>query len=61
MSPIELKKLKLEIARVTTAKMELELRLDERMIEIDNLKQYIAVQEAKEQELNDKLAADSKT
>ena len=59
MTPFEIKKLKLEIARVTTAKMELELRMDERLQEIENLKQYIAAQEAKEKELQDKLSADS--
>lgn len=59
MSPIELKKLKLEIARVTTAKLDLEIRLDERLQEIEKIKEYIAVQEAKEAELNDKLSAGS--
>lgn len=59
MSPIEIKKLKLEIARVTTAKLDLEIRLEERLQEIEKIKEYIAVQETKETELNDKLSAAS--
>ena len=61
MTPIEIKKLKLEIARVTTAKLDLEIRLDERLQEIEKIKEYITVQEAKESELNEKLTAGSGT
>ena len=60
MTPIEIKKMKLEIARVTTAKLDLEIRLDERLQEIEKIKEYIVVQEAKEAELNAKLEETNK-
>lgn len=53
---LEIKKLKAELARVVSAKLDLDLRMEERLDEIRRIKEHIAVQEAKEQELLAKLA-----
>ena len=55
MTPIELKRLKVELSRVQSARMEQELRIDEHQENIDRLKQSIAIQEAKEAELTQKI------
>lgn len=55
-SSLELKRKKVELLRVTSAKGELELRIHERMDEIERLKEHIAVQEAKETELSEQIA-----
>lgn len=55
MTPIELKRLKVELARVQSARMEQELRIDEHQENIDRLKAAILVQEAKEAELAEKI------
>lgn len=55
MLPIELKRIKVELARVTSARMEQELRIDEHMENIDRLKQSILIQQAKEAELAEKI------
>lgn len=54
-APIELKRLKVELARVTSARMEQELRIDEHQENIERLKAAILVQEAKEAELAQKI------
>lgn len=51
MTPLELKKTKLELLKVSAAKAEIEFRIDERLDEIERLKQHVKVQEEKEQEL----------
>lgn len=51
MEPLELKRKKVELLRVSAAKAELELRIHERLEEIERLKEHIAVSEAKEIEL----------
>jgi hypothetical protein len=51
MSPIELKRKKVELLHVSAAKADLELRIHERMEEIDRLKEHIRISEAKEVEL----------
>lgn len=56
MSPLELKKLQVELLRVSAAKGEMELRIDERMDEIKRLEEHIKVQIAKEEELKAKIA-----
>lgn len=56
MNPLELKKLKVELLRVSAAKGEMELRIDERMEEIARLEDHIKVQIAKEEELKAKIA-----
>lgn len=58
MSPIELKKIKVELLRVSAAKAELELRIDERLEEIQRLKDNIKISEAKEVELQEKINAE---
>jgi hypothetical protein len=56
MSPLELKRMQVELLTVSARKAELELRIHERMEEIERLQEHIAVQEAKEAELSAKLA-----
>lgn len=56
MSPLELKKLQVELLRVSAAKGEMELRIDERMEEIQRLEEHIKIQSAKEVELKVKIA-----
>lgn len=55
MTPIELKRLKVELSRVQSARMEQELRIDEHNENIDRLKASIIIQEAKEAELTQKI------
>lgn len=55
MTPIELKRLKVELARVQSARMEQELRIDEHMENIERLQLAILVQQAKEAELAEKI------
>lgn len=52
---LELKKLKVELLRVSAAKAELELRIEERLDEIERIKEHIIISEAKEQELKEKI------
>lgn len=54
-SKLEIKKLEVELLRVSASKAELELRIHERMDEIDRLNEHIAISEAKEKELKSKL------
>jgi hypothetical protein len=53
---IELKRKKLELSRVQTAKMELEFKIEERMEEINRLKEHVKVQAEKELQLIKELA-----
>jgi len=55
MQGLELKKMQVELLRVTAAKAELELRIEERLDEIERLKEHIKISAAKEQELKEKL------
>lgn len=55
MSPIEMKKLKVELIRVQAARMELELRVDERLDEIQRLKENIDAQIKREIELEARI------
>lgn len=52
---LELKKLKVELLRVSAAKAELELRIEERLDEIERIKEHIKISEDKEQELKEKI------
>lgn len=52
---IELKKLEVELARVSTAKLEMELRIEERQLEIANLQKNMAIQDARVDELNEMI------
>ena len=56
MSPLELKKLNVELLRVAAAKAELELKVEERMDEIKRIEDNIKIQEIKEQELKLRIA-----
>jgi hypothetical protein len=57
MSPLELKKLQVELLRVSAAKAEMELRIAERLEEIQRLEDNIKISEAKETELQEKITA----
>jgi len=52
---IEYKKKQLELDRVTLAKKELEFRIEERLDEIEKLKEHILVQEKRVKELQEEL------
>lgn len=51
MSPLDLKRMKTELLQVQAAKASLELRIEERLEEIERLKEHITISEAKEIEL----------
>jgi hypothetical protein len=55
MSPLELKRLKLELIKVAAARHELEFRICEREEDISRLQEHVKVQEAKEAELKEKI------
>lgn len=52
---IEVKKVRLELMKVSTAKAEMEIRIHERLEEIERIKEHMKIQETKEQELNVRL------
>lgn len=47
----EIKKLKLELLKVGTAKAELEFKIEERLEEIKRIREHIIIQEKREKEL----------
>lgn len=53
---LEIKKKQLELQRVMTARMEMELKIDERMEEIERLKANIEIQNKREQEIKEEIA-----
>jgi len=55
MSPLDRKKMSVELLQVSAAKAALELRIDERLAEIETLKEHIKISELKEEELKLKL------
>lgn len=55
MSPLEMKKLKVELIQVQAGRAGLELRIEERLDEIERLKEHVAVSLKKEQELDEKI------
>lgn len=55
MTPIEIKRLKVELARVQSARLEQELRIDEHKENIERLEQNIVIQMNKEAELTEKI------
>jgi len=55
MSKLELKKLQVELMQVQAGKAALELRIEERLDEIERLKETIKISENKETELNQKI------
>lgn len=54
---IELKRKKLELSRVELAKQEQELKIEEKLEEIERLKSVIEIQIKKENELKAEIAA----
>ena len=52
----EIKKLKLELLRVTTAKAELDFKIEERHEEIKRLSEHILIQEKREVELKAEIS-----
>ena len=55
MSPLELKRMKLELVKVATARQELEFRIEERLDEIERIKEHVKIQQDKEAELQGKI------
>ena len=60
MSPLDLKRLKLECIKVAAARHELEFRVEERLDEIARIKEHIKVSTDKEAELQAKIDEASK-
>ena len=56
MSPLDLKRMKLDLIKVGAAKAELQFKIDERLEDIKRIEDNIKIQEDKEQELRDKIA-----
>lgn len=55
MTSLDLKKLKVELLQVQAGKASLELRIEERLDEIERLREHIAVSENKEKELQERI------
>ncbi len=55
MTPLEIKKIKAELAAVTAAKLNIEVRIEEQLNDVARLQEHIKIQEAKEKELQEKL------
>lgn len=56
MSPLELKRLKLDLIRISAAKAELQFKIEERVEDIRRIEENIKISEAKEEELILKIA-----
>ena len=56
MTSLEIKRIKVELLRVASARAELELRIEEMQDNIKRLEDNISIQKAKEDELQAKLA-----
>ena len=56
MTSLELKRVEVELLRVTAARAELELRIEEYQDNIKRLEDNVAIQKAKEEELKAKIA-----
>lgn len=52
---LERKKKEMELRRVETARMELELKIDERLEEIERLREHIKIQLEKEEQIKKDL------
>jgi hypothetical protein len=55
MTNLDLKRIKLELLKVSAAKAELEFRIEERLEEIERIRGHIKIQEDKEIELQAKI------
>lgn len=60
MTTLDLKKLKNELIQVQAGRSALELRIEERLEEIEKLKEHVAISSAKEQELSTKIQGENK-
>lgn len=60
MSPLDIKRMKLELTKVNAAREELEFRIEERLDEIERIKLNIKIQLEKEAELSAKIQEASK-
>lgn len=56
MTPLDLKRMKLELVKVAAARAELEFRIEERMDEVARIQDHIKVQLDKEAELAAKIS-----
>lgn len=56
MNPLDLKRMKLDLLRVSTAKAELQFKIEERLEDIRRIEENIKISEAKEEELKSKIA-----
>jgi uncharacterized protein YqgV (UPF0045/DUF77 family) len=54
-SALDIKRMKHELIQVAAARASLEFRIDERLDEIERIKESIKIQEAKEAELQAKI------
>lgn len=52
---LERKRKEMELMRVTTARHEQEFRIEERLDEIERIKEHIKIQKAKEEELKQEI------
>lgn len=52
---LDIKRMKAELARVSSARIEMEYRVEERLQEIERLKGEIVVQGTREKDLDDKI------
>ena len=59
MTNLELKRIKVELINVAAARANLELRIEESLDNIKRLEDNIAIQKAKEDELQAKIDADA--
>lgn len=55
MVSLEIKKLEVELKKVESGRLDMELRIMEREAEIEKLREGIKIQEAREQELKQKI------
>lgn len=56
MSQLDIKRMKLELVKVAAARAELEFRIEERMDEVNRIKDHIQIQLDKEAELQQKIS-----
>lgn len=55
MSTIDIKRLELDLLKIAAAKAELELKIEERKLDISRMRDHIKLQEIRENDINDKL------
>lgn len=56
MDPLEIKRVKADLLRTQAAKAELEVKIEERLADIERIKDHIVLQEKREKELSAKLS-----